>query len=120
MGRFPKTSSNGTKYVMACYVHDTNGILTECLKSREDKELANAFTTIYNFLVSRSLTPTFQFLDNECPPSLAAFMTKKNIRYQLVPPHDHRSSPAEKLIGTWKDRFISGLSSTDPSFPLHI
>ena len=81
MGRFPKTSSNGTKYVMASYVHDTNGILTECLKSREDKELTRGFTVIFDYLVSRGLTPKFQFLDNECPPGLKTFMTQKKITY---------------------------------------
>ena len=120
MGRFPKTSSNGTKYVMASYVHDTNGILTECLKSREDKELTRGFTVIFDYLVSRGLTPKFQFLDNECPPGLKTFMTQKKITYQLVPPHDHRSNPAEKAIGTWKDHFIAGLSSANPEFPLHL
>lgn len=47
-------------------------------------------------------------------------MTKNNISYQLVPPHDHRSNPAEKAIGTWKDHFIAGLSSADTEFPLHL
>ena len=28
MGRFPKTSSNGSKYIMCAYVNDKNGILT--------------------------------------------------------------------------------------------
>ena len=64
MDHFPKTSSNGTKYAMACYVHDTNDILTECLKSREDKDLIRAFTALYNYLVVRGLTPKVQFLDN--------------------------------------------------------
>lgn len=64
MGRFPHTSSNGTKYIMACHVHDTNGILTECLKSRDDKELTRAFTVIHEYLVSRGLTPKVQLLDN--------------------------------------------------------
>ena len=49
---------------MACYVHDTNGILTECLKSRDDKELTRAFTVLYDYLVARGLTPKIQLLDN--------------------------------------------------------
>ena len=120
MGRFPHTSSNGTKYIMACHVHDTNGILTECLKSRDDKELTRAFTVIHEYLVSRGLTPKVQLLDNECPPGLQRYMRQHQIAYQLVPPHDHRSNPAEKAIGTWKDHFISGLSSANPQFPLHL
>ena len=120
MGRFPKTSSNGSKYIMCAYVHDTNGILTRCLKSRSDNDLTTAFASIHSFLVEHGLTPHVSFLDNECPPSLAAFMTKHKIAYQLVAPHDHRSNPAEKAIGTWKDHFIAGLSSVNPNFPLHI
>ena len=120
MVRFPKTSSKGNKYIMACYVYDTNGILTECMRSREDKELTRAFTAIYDSLVDRGLTPTIHFLDNECPPGLAKFMKLNNIQFQLVPPHDHRSNPAEKAIGTWKDHFIAGLSSINPDFPLHL
>ena len=120
MGRFPKTSSNGTKYIMACYVADTNGILTRCLKNRSDSELTKAFTSIHTFLVDRGLTPQVSFLDNECPPQLSAFMTQRKITFQLVPPHDHRSNPAEKAIGTWKDHFIAGISSVHPNFPLHL
>ena len=60
MGRFPKTSSNITKYAMACYVHDTNGILTEYFKRREDKELTRAFTVIYDYFVARGLTPKYK------------------------------------------------------------
>ena len=55
---------------MVCYVHDTNGILTECLKSRKDKELTQGFTVLYDYLV---------------PPGLETFMTKNEITYQLDP-----------------------------------
>ena len=43
-----------------------------------------------------------------------------NVAYQLVPPHDHRTNPAEKGIDTFKSHFIAGLSSLDPTFPLHL
>ena len=120
MGRFPKTSSNGSKYIMAAYIEDSNGILTRCLKNRNNNKLTKAFSSIYFFLVRHGLTLTVSFLDNEYPPGLAVFMCTENITYQLVAPHNHRSNPAEKAIGTWKDHFIADLSSVSPNFPLHL
>ena len=38
----------------------------------------------------------------------------------MVPPHDHRTNPAEKAIDTFKCHFISRLCSLDPLFPLHL
>jgi hypothetical protein len=40
--------------------------------------------------------------------------------YQLVPPHCHRCNAAERAISTFKEHFVVGLSSVDPSFPLHL
>jgi hypothetical protein len=43
-----------------------------------------------------------------------------NIAYQLVPPHCHRRKAAERAIRTFKEHFVVGLSSVDPSFPVHL
>jgi hypothetical protein len=43
-----------------------------------------------------------------------------DVDYQLVPPHFHRRNAAERTIGTFKEHFVAGLSSVDPSFPLHL
>ena len=60
-------------------------------------------------------------MDNECSENLKHLITETHkCSLQLVPPHDHRTNPAEKAIGTFKDHFISGLSSLDPQFPLHL
>ena len=40
--------------------------------------------------------------------------------YQLVPPHLHRNNSVERSIQTFKDHLIAGLSSADPSFPMHL
>ena len=42
------------------------------------------------------------------------------MKLQLVPPHNHWRNNAEKVIGTWKDHFIAGLTSLEKSFPLHL
>jgi hypothetical protein len=51
---------------------------------------------------------------------LKNFFTVNNIAYQLVPPHWHRRNAAERAIRTFKEHFVAGLSSVDPSFPMHL
>jgi hypothetical protein len=42
------------------------------------------------------------------------------VEYQLVPPHCHRHNAAERAIQTFKEHFLAGISSVDPTFPLHL
>jgi hypothetical protein len=37
-----------------------------------------------------------------------------------VPPHCHRRNASERAIRTFKEHFVAGLSSVDPTFPLHL
>ena len=59
-------------------------------------------------------------MDNEAPKSVTNYLVDSKISYQLVPPHVHRRNAAERAINTWKDHLISGLCTTDPSFPMHL
>ena len=40
--------------------------------------------------------------------------------YQLVPTHCHRINSEERDIRTFKERFVDGLSSLHPDFPMHL
>jgi hypothetical protein len=51
---------------------------------------------------------------------LKNFFTTNDVEYQLVPPHCHRRNAAERAILTFKEHFVTGLSSIDPTFPLHL
>jgi hypothetical protein len=51
---------------------------------------------------------------------LENFFTVNDITYQLVPPHYHRRNAAERAIRTFEEHFVTGLSSADPSFPMHL
>jgi hypothetical protein len=37
-----------------------------------------------------------------------------------VPPHCHRRNAAERAIRTFKEHFVAGISSVNPTFPLHL
>jgi hypothetical protein len=51
---------------------------------------------------------------------LKNFFTINDIAYQLVPPHCNRRNAAKRAIRTFKEHFVAGLSSVDPSFPMHL
>jgi hypothetical protein len=48
------------------------------------------------------------------------YMEDEHIDFQLVPPGVHRANSAERAIQTFKNHLISGLSTTDPNFPMHL
>jgi hypothetical protein len=98
-GRFPVVSSKGNKYVMVLYDYDSNAILAEPIKSRNQSELVRAYQKLHTYLTERGLTPRLQKLDNECPDALKQFMRAQDVEFQLVPPYDHRqNAPNERLV----------------------
>ena len=118
--RHPVTSSCGRKYLTVLYNYDSNAIITEPLKSRNEHKLVCAYSALHTHLSNRGLTPRFQMLDNESPVDLQKVMQNAVVTFQLVQPHLHRTNAAERAIATYKDHLIAGLSSYNPSFLLHL
>ena len=73
---------------------------------------------IYTLLANRGCAPQTFILDNRISTILLTAFESHNINYQLLPPHNHWRNAAEKAIETWKEHFISSLSSVHPEFPL--
>jgi hypothetical protein len=119
-GNFPVRSSKGNSYVMVCYVYDCNYVKVIPIKSRSASEWAKAYDTVHQELTVKGFKPKLQTLDNEASAALKNFFTINDIAYQLVPPHCHRRNAAERAIRTFKEHFVAGLSSFDPSFSLHL
>ena len=119
-GRFPVTSSRGTKYIFVLYDYDTNVVLVHPLKSREDDEILAAYKATLQRLATRGAKPLLHLLDNEASDALRRCITGEHIEYQMVPPHIHRRNAAERAISTFKDHFVAGLSSVHPNFPMHL
>ena len=55
-------------------------------------------------------------LDNGISAEYKDTIAKNQMKFQLVPPHDHRRNIAEKAIQVFKDHFISVLCGTDIIF----
>jgi hypothetical protein len=119
-GKFPTRSSKGNSYVMVCYVYDCNYVKVIPIKSWSASEWVKAYDTIHQELTVKGFKPKIQTLDNEASAALKIFFTANDVNYQLVPPHFHRRNAAERAIRTFKEHFVAGLSSVDPTFPLHL
>jgi hypothetical protein len=105
---------------MAVYDYDSTAILAEPIKIRSEREILRAYSKLHQHLPDRGLKPQIQKLDNECSAALKQFLRKDNVEFQLVPPYNHRQNAAEQAIGIWKDHFVAGLASLDPTFPMHL
>jgi hypothetical protein len=119
-GKFPVRSSKGNSYVMVCYVYDCNYVKVIPIKSRSASDWVKAYDHIHQELTAKGFKPKLQTLDNEASAALKHFFTANDVEYQLVPPHCHRRNAAERAIRTFKEKFVAGLSSVDPTFPLHL
>ena len=90
------------------------------MENRSVPDLLKSYTAIHNLLSERGLAPQMHYLNNECPAVLQKFMTGKDERFQLVPPHLQRLDSAERAIQTFKNNFIAGLASVNTNLPVHI
>jgi hypothetical protein len=90
------------------------------MKSWSASEWVKSYDTIHQELTVKGFKPKLQTLDNEASADLKHFFTANDVDYQLVPPHCHRCNAAERAIRTFKEHFVTGLSSVDPTFPLHL
>jgi hypothetical protein len=105
---------------MVCYVYDCNYVQVIPMKYWSASEWVKAYDHIHQELTIKGFRPKLQTLDNEASSALKNFFTANDVEYQLVPPHCHRRNAAERAIQTFKEHFVAGLSSVDPTFPLHL
>jgi hypothetical protein len=105
---------------MVCYIYDCNYVKVIPMKSRFASEWVKAYDSVHQELTFKGFTPKLQTLDNEASAALKNFFTVNDIAYQFMRPHCHRRNAAERAIRTFKENFVAGLSSVDPSFPMHL
>jgi hypothetical protein len=88
------------------------------MKSRSASEWVKAYDHIHQELTDKGFKPKLQTLDNEASAALKHFFTFNDVAYQLVPPHCHRRNAAERAMRDFKEHFLAGISSVDPTFPI--
>ena len=106
--------------IFALHHCDSNVILLEPVCNRKAETLLAAYEKIHKCLTKAGCCPKLQRLDNEASNILTDFMEEKDVKYQFVPPHDHRRNAAERAIRTAKCHLIAGWCSTHKDFPMYL
>ena len=118
-GPFPYVSTRGYKYIFVLYDYDSNAILTAPLQSRSANHIQTAWLNLHLKLNDKGLFPSMYIMDNEAASDIKQAILKHKLNYQLTPPNIHRINAAEGAIRTFKNHFIAGLASVNPTFPIN-
>mgnify|MGYP003325311313 CR=1 FL=1 len=117
-GNFPLRSLDGHMTVFILYDWTTNAILAEPIRDAKDETMVDTLKKQVEYLSARGFKPQFNIIDNVASKAVKAYLTKENIKLQLVEPHNHRVNAAERAIQTFKNHFIAGMCTTDKDYPL--
>jgi hypothetical protein len=78
---------------MTCYSYDANYITPIAMKFKSGAEWVKAFGVFFNEMTSKGCKHKLQTMYNEAYAALKK-IKEKEINYQLVPPHCHRTNAA--------------------------
>ncbi|KAL3942765.1 MAG: hypothetical protein SGBAC_003109, partial [Bacillariaceae sp.] len=117
-GRFIAPSTTGNNDMMILHDYDSNYIFAQPFRNCTTQCILAAFKELHQRLLQAGLLPQLHPLDNECSTILKDYLRNSNIDFQLVPPGLHRRNAAECAIRTFQNRFIAGLCTTNPNFPI--
>lgn len=113
-------SSRGNRYIMVGIHLDANYIFVEPMKNRTEGEMIQAYQLMINRMRRAGLGLRKHKLDNEASEAFKDCINENGMKYELVPPGNHRCNQAECAIQTFKAHFISILAGVDNKFPLSL
>ncbi|KAL7503222.1 hypothetical protein ACHAXN_001038 [Cyclotella atomus] len=117
-GKLPTQSQRGNKYIMVMVEIDSNAILVEPMKSRDDGEMIRANNVLVKRLKNAGVQPKKHVLDNEISEHMKQHIQDQyKFTLKLVPPGCHRRNAAEVAIRNFKVHFLSVLAGTADNFP---
>eukprot|EP00804_Cyclotella_cryptica_P004439 CCRYP_006849-RA/>CCRYP_006849-RA protein AED:0.22 eAED:0.22 QI:0/-1/0/1/-1/1/1/0/209 len=119
-GAFPVTSYHSSKHQFVAYEYRSNAIFVRALKDQTNKSLIAAFQDIYEYLTDRGFQPKLNVMDNQCSKAVEKYIRSTKATIQLVNPDDHRVNAAERAIQTWKEHWLSGMGTLDPTCPIQL
>eukprot|EP00956_Cyclotella_meneghiniana_P020860 scaffold37349_cov64-Cyclotella_meneghiniana.AAC.1 len=118
-GPFPIKSRRKHQYIMVAVELDGNYIDAEPLKTRNAKDLTEAYQKIFSrWKATGVVCPNWHVLDNEAPEKFKQAIRENNCRVELTPADMHRRNAAEQAIQTFKSHFKSVLAGVSDSFPI--
>ena len=118
-GPFPIKSRRKHQYIMVAVELDGNYIDAEPLKTRNAKDLTEAYQKIFTrWKATGVICPNWHILDNEAPEKFNQAIRENNCRVELTPADMHRRKAAERALQTFKSHFKSVLAGVSDSFPM--
>jgi hypothetical protein len=78
-----------------------------------NKMIFVAYKQQYESLASKGHIIKLNVMDNQASQIIKSFLTAQHCKLMLVEPHNHRVNAAERVIQTFKDKFVSALAMTD-------
>ncbi len=88
-GRFPKKSDHGNQYIMILIKINNNTILIKPMTNRTTGEMIRAYQTLIDQLRTAAFVPKLHILDNKCSQDFNDTIHLNQMRFQLVPLHNH-------------------------------
>jgi hypothetical protein len=95
------------------YECDTYTIFAKPCPYLKDDAIIAAYKEVFNELNTKGYTPKFNLLENQATAPIKVFLKTQGFKWQCVKPSNHCINAAEQAIQTFKNHFISGLSSTN-------
>ena len=80
---------------------DSGPILATGIKSRKKEHLTTVFIIMCETLKKAGINPIIHQIDNEYSKDLIEEIESKKLKYQIAPPGNHRTLPAEQSIQTF-------------------
>eukprot|EP00804_Cyclotella_cryptica_P004410 CCRYP_006826-RA/>CCRYP_006826-RA protein AED:0.29 eAED:0.28 QI:0/0/0/1/0/0/3/0/476 len=117
---FPETSYHSNKYQFVAYEYLSNAILVRALKDQTDKLLTAAFRDVYEYLTECGFQPKLNVMDNQCSKAVEKYIRSTKATIQLVNPDNHRVNASERAIQTWKEHWLSGMGTLDPTCSIQL
>ena len=90
------------------------------MQNQTSGKMIRAYQTLVDRLKEYGIKPKLHILDYECSNEFKEQIETNNMKYQLVPPHDHMRNIAEKSVQTFKDYSVAVLCRTNAKFPLQL
>jgi hypothetical protein len=119
-GNFPFISLDGNVCFFFMYHYKPNAIFATPIPGQDSKNILDAYTKNFKYLVSKGYTPRINIMDNQATKALKSYLTPPQFRLQLVKPGNHRVNAAKRTIQRFKNRFIGALGPTDVDFPIQL
>jgi hypothetical protein len=89
--------------------------------SGTNASMVQAFTKVISIIKSGGYHPALNVMDNECSSAVKKYIRSESINIQLIPAlHNHQANAAKRAITTFKEHFITALTTVDIICPLQL